>query len=426
MSIAAHDAPGQHSTLAQRLRRWELWSIHPVGRAVVLLAELAAGAGLAAALVRMHPRVGDIVSALALVGLHALYLEATHRVDRLRRYLYLGGPPGKVFSNTTSVWIVAGLLLLPAGLAALVTVGVYGHILARGGRVRAVRPYRVVFAAAAGMIGVYAAEPLRALLDERVLHAGAGQLAALTGAVLLYSGVSLAVILAGTRFYLATPIRELLPSRDDANFEIATMILGIITAVLIQGIPLAVPLVLFLIGLLHRSTLTNQLEYAARHDTKTGLLNSGTWRQLAEQNLQRAEREHHQAALLLFDLDRFKRLNDTHGHAAGDQALRVVAECLRHELRSYDAVGRFGGEEFTALLPNVAPAASLAIAERIRTKIADLHIDGEITVTVSIGIASYPTDGHDVDGLFQAADIALYQAKADGRNRTCAATPATR
>jgi len=281
-----------------------------------------------------------------------------------------------------------------------------------------------VFAAAAGMIGLYAAEPLRALLDERVLHAGAGQLAALTGAVLFYSGVSLAVILAGTRFYLATPIRELLPGRDDANFEIATMILGIITAVLIQGIPLAVPLVLFLIGLLHRSTLTSQLEYAARHDIKTGLLNAGSWRQLAEQNLQRAEREHHQAALLLFDLDRFKKLNDTHGHAAGDQALRVVAECLRHELRSYDAVGRFGGEEFTALLPNVAPAASLAIAERIRTKIADLHIDGEITVTVSIGIASYPTDGRDVDGLFQAADIALYQAKADGRNRTCAATPA--
>ena len=425
MSIAANDAPGQHPTFGQRLRRWELWSISPQGRALVLLADLVAGIGLVAGLTTMHTHSRDVVAAIVLVGLHTLYLEATHRVDRLRRYLYLGGP-GKVFSNTTSVWVVAGLLLLPTGLAALVTAAVYAQVLLHGWPARAVRPYRVVFAAASGMIGLYAAEPIHALAGAHLLHGGPGNVAALMAAVVVYSAASLAVTLTAARFYLATPIRTLLPGRDDANFEIATMILGIITAVLIQGIPLAVPLVLFLIGLLHRSTLTNQLEYAARHDTKTGLLNSGTWRQLAEQNLQRAEREHHQAALLLFDLDRFKKLNDTHGHAAGDQALRAAAECLRHELRSYDAVGRFGGEEFTALLPNVAPAASLAIAERIRTKIAELQIDGEITITVSVGVASYPTDGHDIDGLFQAADIALYQAKADGRNRTCAATPARR
>jgi len=211
VSIAVNDAPGQHPTFSQRLRRWELWSIHPVGRTVVLLADLAAGIGLAAGLATMHTHIGEIVACVVLVGLHGLYLEATHRVDRLRRYLYLGGP-GKIFSNTTSVWIVAGLLLLPAGLAAVVVAAVYAQVLLHGWRARAVRPYRVVFAAASGLIGLYAAEPIRALAGTQLLHGGPGEVVALVTAVVVYSGVSLAITLAGTRFYLASPFGRCFPA----------------------------------------------------------------------------------------------------------------------------------------------------------------------------------------------------------------------
>jgi len=153
-----------------------------------------------------------------------------------------------------------------------------------------------------------------------------------------------------------------------------------------------------------------------RTDGKTGLLNATAWRERAEQQLARAERAGQPAAFLILDLDRFKNLNDQHGHLAGDIALRAAADCLRHQLRGYDAVGRHGGEEFVALLDNVTPAESLRIAERVLDDIRSLIFDNDMRVAASIGIAAYPTDATELNDLFRLADAALYAAKDNGRD----------
>ena len=130
------------------------------------------------------------------------------------------------------------------------------------------------------------------------------------------------------------------------------------------------------------------------------------------------------AAILLIDLDHFKIVNDTHGHLAGDEVLKEVAEILVRELRGYDAVGRYGGEEFIALLPGVSGLAAAGIGERLRERISSNNSNAGITVTASIGVAaSVSGAGPSLEDVIGAADTALYEAKATGRDRVCLAPP---
>ena len=212
----------------------------------------------------------------------------------------------------------------------------------------------------------------------------------------------------------------MLLGRDELAVETATIILGVFTAQTVLQSPWLTPAVLVLIVMMYRGLLARSLEVAAATDGKTGLLNATAWRELAQRHLWRAVREDQAAAALVIDLDRFKTLNDQHGHLAGDIALKAVAESIRHELRDYDAVGRYGGEEFVALLPNAGANAAMGIAARLRERIATDPIvvdDGPtLRLTASIGVATYPTHGNELDGLIRAADTALYAAKAAGRN----------
>jgi diguanylate cyclase (GGDEF)-like protein len=131
-------------------------------------------------------------------------------------------------------------------------------------------------------------------------------------------------------------------------------------------------------------------------------------------------------------MDHFKQINDTHGHLAGDDALRAVGEALADELRGYDAVGRFGGEEFVALLPEVGVDDAPGVAERVRRRIESLRVvDGadarHVPLSASVGVAVYPRHGTELDALIRSADQALYAAKDAGRNVVCiAATPVSR
>ncbi len=141
--------------------------------------------------------------------------------------------------------------------------------------------------------------------------------------------------------------------------------------------------------------------------------------------------------MLIIDLDHFKRVNDTWGHVAGDAVLRGIGDCLRDELRTYDTIGRFGGEEFVAILPAVDEPQAAVIAERLRQRIADLTIAqfaasandpaaaaaSEHTLSTSIGIACYPDHGSELEQLLLGADGALYRAKDGGRNRVEFAGP---
>jgi diguanylate cyclase (GGDEF)-like protein len=130
--------------------------------------------------------------------------------------------------------------------------------------------------------------------------------------------------------------------------------------------------------------------------------------------------------LLLIDLDHFKAVNDNFGHLVGDAALQAVGLRLKRELRQYDVVGRFGGEEFVALLPGVDTTDAAAAAERIRAAIASISLAEmgtatDSTLTASLGVAMYPLHGDDLGEVLRAADTALYLAKSAGRDRVTVA-----
>ncbi|WP_240686724.1 GGDEF domain-containing protein [Amycolatopsis suaedae] len=229
--------------------------------------------------------------------------------------------------------------------------------------------------------------------------------------------------------YFGSPhvsLRTALGSFSDYSLEAATIGLGILLGWALDEWPVALLLIVGITLVLHRSVLVRQLREQARSDRKTGLLNAEAWADAARAELARGEQLKHSSGLLVLDLDFFKKVNDTHGHLAGDDVLRATAATLQAEVRAGDLVGRFGGEEFVVLLPNIGQAEAVAIAERIRRRVGATAVpltqggDGpaDITVTVSIGVASHPKDASSLEALMQAADTALYQAKAAGRNRT--------
>lgn len=163
-----------------------------------------------------------------------------------------------------------------------------------------------------------------------------------------------------------------------------------------------------------------QMQVEARHDVLTGCLNRRYITQLATQEVSRSTRHNHVFTVLLMDLDHFKKVNDTYGHAAGDQALKSFAEICRNNVRTSDSVARFGGEEFLVLLPDTDASHAKILAERIRsnTELAMVHSEGiSFKITVSIGIAQFAGGSDPFEQIVARADTALYRAKANGRNR---------
>jgi diguanylate cyclase (GGDEF)-like protein len=158
--------------------------------------------------------------------------------------------------------------------------------------------------------------------------------------------------------------------------------------------------------------MVDELKSRARTDDLTGLPNFRAFREHIDAEIDRAARYPESFGILVLDLDRFKKYNDTHGHLAGNEALQRVARVIRDTVRSVDFPARYGGEEFAVIVPEVDAAALAAIAERIRASVESLQI-----LTISIGGAIFPIDGANVAALFQTADERLYTAKREGRNR---------
>jgi diguanylate cyclase (GGDEF)-like protein len=163
-------------------------------------------------------------------------------------------------------------------------------------------------------------------------------------------------------------------------------------------------------------------EMAAR-DPLTGLFNARAYYALCEQALARARRERRPFAMLFVDLDHFKSINDRFGHEAGDTVLRATAICLAEGVRNSDLVGRIGGEEFSALLPDTERDGALRLAEKLRAEIEALKPDigsERLPVTASVGIAIGGPESPSIAEVQRRADEAMYQAKRKGRNRvTC-------
>jgi len=167
------------------------------------------------------------------------------------------------------------------------------------------------------------------------------------------------------------------------------------------------------------------LEHETHTDPLTGVYNRRFMEQRLREEVSKARRYHFRLAVLLLDLDHFKRVNDELGHQAGDQVLVEIGNLVNSELRDSDILARYGGEEFLVIAPNTAPTASAALAERLRNCIEshkfltdfDKARKLELRVTVSIGVANFGDTSNDEESLVQVADQNLYQAKDGGRNR---------
>jgi diguanylate cyclase (GGDEF)-like protein len=220
-------------------------------------------------------------------------------------------------------------------------------------------------------------------------------------------------------------IRTEVLAREPLYNDVAEICISVLVTYCVATNPLLAPAALPVVTLLQRSLRHVQLLNDSRADSKTGLLNAATWEREATVEVARAVRTRTPLAVALLDIDRFKVINDTYGHLAGDQVLKELARSLENALRDYDRAGRFGGEEFSVLLPQTRAVDAFRIAERVRANIAGLSVivpgatGGErVHVTVSIGVAALDSGSkREYSELMAAADAALYRAKSGGRDQ---------
>ncbi|MEU8245824.1 GGDEF domain-containing protein [Nonomuraea sp. NPDC048916] len=349
----------------------------------------------------------------ALMGCGAVCIEATRRL----------GMPAGVSRDLLSAWWLPVALLLPPVYALFAPIVL--QVLLQW-RVRATVLYRRVFSSAAiGLAGCVASVVFHRLVpDPSALTRGGGSAIALAvGAAVVFALLNTGLIaVAAHTADPEGPWRDVLWDRESVLLDVVELCLGVIVAIAC-GLNLAL-LVLALppVVLLQRSLLHAQLQAAARTDPKTGLLNAAAWQREADTEIVRARRGGDTLALLIIDIDHFKRVNDNHGHLVGDQVLVSIATTIRSQLRDYDVVGRFGGEEFVVLLPGADIHEARQVADRLRRRIGRMAIPADdvmISVTISAGIAVMSLHGDDLIELLAAADLALYRAKELGRDRIC-------
>jgi len=358
----------------------------------------------------------QLVTWLVLTGCGAVCVEAVRRV----------GEPAGASKDLLSAWTLPVALLLPAvySLAAAAVLTVLLQLRVSRGPVhrRALSAAAIGLANAAVSVGFHRYVPWTTrhlFVDVR------GDRTVLLGVALgcAAAGAVINVVLVGQAVRLANPAvswRELVGDREKAVLDVAEISLGIAVTGCWVFTPAMAVLMLAPVLLVQRSFTHAQLRAAARVDAKTGLLNATAWQAEADREITRARRDSRPVAVLIADIDHFKRVNDTHGHLAGDVALLGVVTALLGGLRPYDQLGRFGGEEFTAVLPGAGPGEARDIAERLRRAVAadPVMLGGiAVEVSVSVGVAVLGHHGYDLTDLLTAADHALYQAKQHGRNQ---------
>jgi diguanylate cyclase (GGDEF)-like protein len=402
-------------------RSWELWSRPTDLVRYLLLTEFAAVAGTVAAVLTETVNRTELIRFGVLAALFAAFQLISPRIELMRIRM---ADSHRV--DMTSVWTFAGVIALPAGLSALLAllIAVAMCVL----RYRAgVHPYRQVFNAATVVLPCLAGSAVLQLTAPHLtqMSGGAGEAVIVLLSLVIYTAVNTTMI-AGVIFLAARPlpVRALFGTAEENGLEIATLCLGGMAALTVMYTPWLTVLSIVPMVVLQRGALIKQLEVAASTDPKTGLLNAVAWRHLAQKELARADRDRHSVAVMIIDMDRFKEVNDTHGHLVGDAVLVAVAERLTAELRQYDSIGRFGGEEFVAILPEVDLATARAVSDRILVRVRELKVFSPDAPSVplggfsaSIGLALYPDNGGDVESLLHVADSALYAAKSAGRDR---------
>jgi diguanylate cyclase (GGDEF)-like protein len=399
---------------------WALWNEPRRVLVLILFVETAMVASTALLAGRDAVDREAFVTLGIIVCLGVTMGELSRHVERVRRRF--NDTP---HVNLTSVWTFSAALVLPPALTPILIGILYVHLFWRSWyRVRGVRPYRLVFTASTVVLASHTAFLIRDGLAPRDL-AGWNQpsvVFAIVLAVLAYSCVNSGLVgLAITLNEKHLDLRRALGTGKENALEYGTLGLGAITGLLIGFNPWWAVMIVPALLVLHRSVLMRQLEEAASTDQKTGLTNATAWSNLATAEVQRARRDDTQVGVLMVDLDHFKAVNDVHGHLVGDRVLQAVADVLTAAARRYDVVGRWGGEEFVVLCPEVTNDTLREIGERICEQVRQLRVVIDDTVvdglTVSVGIAMYPEFGPELQDVLLAADDALFVAKDSGRNQ---------
>jgi diguanylate cyclase (GGDEF)-like protein len=408
------------------VRTWPVWGLVPWLRAyivVVVLTDLLA-IGLAAQVGLGSGR--DLALLGALVACAAATIEVTRRA----------GENAGVIKDVQAVWALPVAILLPPVYALVVPIL---RLALAQWRLRRFPLHRRVFSAAVvGLSYGIASLAFHAVTGSPLAstvtpgnHTSAWILAVALAGILQWCANTGMMLPAFKASDPATRIRDIVLARENVQNDVAEVCVAVLVTLAIAINPLTIVFALPFVTLLQRSSRHAQLVNASRIDSKTGLLNAGTWEREAATEVARAVRTRTPLALALVDIDYFKGVNDTFGHLTGDRALKAMARTFRIFLREYDLIGRFGGEEFALLLPHTDAVDAYGIAERIREHIAvtpldvgDLPDGQHVRVTVSLGVAALGPEwstsgGSQLTDLLAAADRGLYQAKRAGRNQIC-------
>ena len=351
-------------------------------------------------------------------------------VEMMRRT----GETALFIKDVCGVWELPIAILLPPMYALLAPIP---RIALSQWRVRKIAVHRRVFTAAAISLSygsVYLAfhefDRLTVMSLTGPGRAAAAWIVAVAACAGLQWAVNHGLVLTAVKGSDPTAsVRQLLLARDSVHNDLTEACVATLVTLGVAISPVAIAFALPFVTLLQRSSRHAQLVSESRIDAKTGLLNAATWRRESSAEVARAVRTGSDLAVALIDIDRFKEVNDTHGHLAGDEVLGAIGRALLLLVREYDLVGRFGGEEFALMLPQTDQTAARRITERIRSQLAELRIDGSgrpgaepIRLTVSIGVAAMSGVGEGLTELLAAADAAMYRAKRAGRNQVWVTT----
>jgi diguanylate cyclase (GGDEF)-like protein len=402
------------------VRTWAIWSL-PRWLTVFVLTVIAVDVAAICIAASLTTFTGhDLILFGVLQACTAVAVELSRRT----------GEQGGMPKDVQGVWEFPIAILLPPFFALIAPIS---RVALTQWRVRRAPPYRRIFSCASIGLSYCAASLTFHSLSGAVMGSTGGTLSRglvwtliVTFSALVMSVVNKTIIMTAVKGTDPTAsIRSRVFDGEPLYNDIAEICIAVLVTYGVAGNLWLAPAALPVVTLLQRSLRHAQLVTDSRADSKTGLLNAATWEHESAAEVARAVRTKSPLAIALLDVDKFKAINDTYGHLVGDQVLKEIANTLSSMLRDYDLAGRFGGEEFSVLLPQTRAVDAFRIAERVRANIAGLSIiapgatGGErVHVTVSIGVAALDAGTErKFAELMGAADAALYRAKACGRDQ---------
>jgi diguanylate cyclase (GGDEF)-like protein len=349
---------------------WPIWELPRWLRLFVIGVVVADAGALAGALAAAFAGTGslrphDLETFAILLGFGIATIELTRR----------HGEPAGLIKDLHAVWYLPAALLLPPLYALLAPIPV---VLLSQVRLRRALVYRRVFTAAAIGLSLGAAS----VVFHAVMHPAGASLAGSSASQLRWAALAagcgalrtlinkILIVIAIKGSEPAASLRQLAWDREVIYNDVAELCLSVVMGFAVGHVAFMIVFALPFVTLLQRSFRHAQLAGQARIDAKTGLLNAATWQREAHTEVTRAVRTGMPLAVAMIDIDHFKNVNDTYGHLAGDAVLASISAAMRGMLREYDLVGRFGGEEFTILLPHTLSSEAGDIAERLREKLA--------------------------------------------------------